>query len=139
MLVKPRFGVSMRQYKTDAQIPSLATSVVLLVLAGGAILTAPNLRSRSGASTLAGDLPLGVAGLLGLTNDTSLDSTVGHLDATFFSLVLPIVLVALTLPLAAASIAGMAERNELEFLGGQALDHSQLVVERFLAVMLAAV
>ncbi len=139
MLVKPRFGVSMRQYKTDAQIPTVAASVTLLALAAGAILTAPNLRSRSGASTLAGDLPLGIAGLLGLTSDTSLDSTVGHLNATFFSLVLPIALVALTLPLAAASIARLAERNELEFLGGQALDHSQLVVERFLAVMLAAV
>ncbi len=134
-LIKPRRGVVMRHYRSDADVPTAIAATVLVVLAGASVLMWPSLRTRSGAQSAAADLPAGIAGLLGLTPQQSLDTAAGHLAATFFAFVLPIVLVALMVPLAAASIARPAERNELEFMAGQALSHRQLVIERFMAVV----
>ena len=134
-LIKPRRGVVMRHYRSDADVPTAIAAAVLVVLAGASVLMWPTLRTRSGAQSAAADLPAGIAGLLGLTPQQSLDTAAGHLGATFFAFVLPIVLVALMVPLAAASIARPAERNELEFMAGQALSHRQLEIERFMAVV----
>lgn len=138
MLARPRRGVLARQQHRDVALPTMITAGALLALASAAVLAGPSLRGRSGAATAHDDLPLGLAELLGVSAEQSFASSVGHLDATFFSVVLPAALLALTLPLAARSVARLVERGELEFLAGQAFPHRMLVTERFIGIMVAA-
>ena len=137
-VTRPRRGVLARHALRDATVPTAIVGLVLLVLASAAVLSSTSLRGRDGAATAHRDLPLDLAGLLGVSDEETLASSVGHLDATFFSLVLPVVLLALCIPLAAKSIAQLVSSGELEFLGGQAITMRDLVVERFVAVVLAA-
>ncbi len=137
-IARPKRGVLTRHALRDARLPTALTGVVLLVLASAAVLSSPSLRTRDGAATAHEDLPLDLAGLLGVSDSDTMASSVGHLDATFFSVVLPVVLLALAIPLAGRSIASLVTSGELEFLGGQAITMRDLVVERFVAVVAAA-
>jgi len=124
-----------KHFLEDNQLHAAIAGVALLV---GAFLTiglSPSLRSRPSSQTAAADLPSGVASLLGIKPGVSLDTAAGHFDALMVSLAAPLVLCALALPLVVRAIAGCEARGEMEWLAAQPIRRSQIVVERFLAIV----
>jgi len=125
-----------KQYLEDNQLHAAIAGFALLV---GALLTiglAPMLRSKSGSASAATELPSGIAALLGIKPGVSLDTAAGHFDALMISLAAPLVLCALALPLVVRAIAGCEARGEMEWLAAQPIRRVQIVVERFLAIVL---
>lgn len=124
-----------KHYIEDNQLHAAIAGVALLV---GALLTiglAPTLRSQSGSAGAAAELPSGIAALLGIKPGVSLDTAAGHFDALMISLAAPLVLCALALPLVVRAIAGCEARGEMEWLAAQPIRRTQIVVERFLAIV----
>jgi len=125
-----------KHYLEDNQFHAAIAGVALLI---GALLTiglAPMLRSKPGSASAATELPSGIASLLGIKPGVSLDTAAGHFDALMISLAAPLVLCALALPLVVRAIAGCEARGEMEWLAAQPVRRAQIVVERFLAIVL---
>ena len=136
MKLKPVRGALTRHYVHDNQIRAAIAAVLLVVASAAVIAMAPTIRDRSGSASIARRLPDGIAALLGIEPGLSLDSAAGYLDAWMLSLALPLVLAAVALPIAVRSIAGSESTGEMEWLAAQPLQRGQIVVERFLAIVI---
>ncbi|MCB0989719.1 MAG: hypothetical protein KDB16_01990 [Acidimicrobiales bacterium] len=139
MMARPRVGVAARHYLSDLQPYTALCSAVLAVVGVASVASAPVLLERDGAATAASELPAPASRLLGLSVGQSLDTGIGHLNATFLSLALPLVLIALGIVGASRALAGAAGSGELELLVSNPVTRSQLLVERLLAVSAAQV
>lgn len=135
MKLRPVRGAVMRHYFEDFQLHAAIAGTALLVAATATIGFAPYLRGRVGNSTAADRLPAGVAAVLGIEPGVSLNSAAGHLDAWMVSLAAPLVLCALVLPLTVRALAGSEARGEMEWLAAQPVRRTQIVVERFMAIV----
>ncbi|MCP3934466.1 MAG: hypothetical protein GY708_03740 [Actinomycetia bacterium] len=139
MLARARVGVVARHYLVDLQLYTAICAAVLALAGIASVASAPMMLGRSGAANAAARLPGPVAKLLGLAVGRSLDTGVGHLNATFLSVVLPIALIALGIVGAAKAIAGAAATGELEMLASQPVTRTQIVGERLIAIVLAQI
>jgi len=136
MKVKSVRGPVAKHYFRDNQVHAAIAGTVLMLAAAAVVALAPSLRGRAGAPTLAERMPDGLAALLGVGPGVSFDTAAGHTDAWFLSLAAPLVLCALALPAAVRAIAGCEATGEMEWLAAQPIERAQVVVERFVAVVL---
>lgn len=135
MIARPRRGVTARHFLEDLQPYTAACTAVLALGAIASVAAAPVMLDRSGAASAARDLPAPISRLLGIEVGRSLDTGMGHLNATFLSVVLPVALILLGIVGASRAIAGSAATGELEMLVANPVSRHQLVAERFLAVV----
>lgn len=136
MRPRPIRGVVTKHYLEDLQIHAAIASALLVAASAIVVLVAPWVRDRRGSPTLADRVPDGIAALLGIRPGLSIDSAAGYVDAWMISLAAPLVLCALALPAAVRAVAGAEATGEMEWLAAQPLQRTQIVAERFVAIVI---
>ncbi len=132
-MIRPVRWVVARNHLSDHQGLAAVGAVLLMVVAAGVLLAWPTVSDSAWAMTAVDNLPPGVADMLGLSG-ASLVEPSGYLNASFLSVLFPVVMLIVTLPLTVRAVAGAEAGGELEFLAAQPVRRSQILVERFVSV-----
>jgi beta-exotoxin I transport system permease protein len=96
----------------------------------------PTVRDNNELDKTFANLPPGVEALLGLSGGNLLSSPTGYLDSQFFANILPVMLLVLTIGLAAWSIAGDETAGSLELLLANPISRTKVALARLGALIL---
>ena len=114
-----------------------AVAMVLLVVLTAALW--PSIRGQQQFEELMRDLPNTVKSLFGGGEGISFVSPPGYLQSRLFSLLLPLLLLAFAVGVAARAVGGAEESGTLELLLAQPVTRGRIVAERYLALVVLVV